>query len=97
FAGLEREAGADQDLLALKRKMGLAPPEPPPAAPTQAEPAVQARVQAPAAGAERAGRARGRARGDGSRAAGDAAQSRSLSADGGREPRYDAAARRAPR
>jgi phage shock protein A len=28
FANLEKTAGADEDLLALKRKMGLAPPEP---------------------------------------------------------------------
>jgi len=47
FAGLEKDAGADEDLMALKRKMGLAPPEAPP--PARAE--VQARVQAPAAGA----------------------------------------------
>lgn len=44
FQGLERQAGADEDLMALKRKMGLAPPAP---APTAAAP-VQARVQAPA-------------------------------------------------
>ncbi len=48
FAGLERNSGADDDLVALKRKMGLAPPEPAAAAP---EP-VQARVQAPAAGSD---------------------------------------------
>jgi phage shock protein A len=33
FSQLEVKAGADEDLLALKRKMGLAPPEPPKAAP----------------------------------------------------------------
>src|SRR5262249_54251753 len=50
FANLERSAGADEDLLALKRKMGLAPVETPP--PPQA--AVPTRVQAPAAPGERA-------------------------------------------
>jgi phage shock protein A len=30
FSNLEKTAGADEDLLALKRKMGLAPPEPAP-------------------------------------------------------------------
>jgi phage shock protein A len=44
FATLERDAGADEDLLALKRKMGLAPPEP-------TAPAVQARVDPLAASA----------------------------------------------
>jgi phage shock protein A len=45
FANLEKSSGQDDDLLALKRKMGLAPAEPvaAPAAP------VQARVEAPAA------------------------------------------------
>jgi phage shock protein A len=33
FGHLEATAGADDELLALKRKMGVAPPEPPPAAP----------------------------------------------------------------
>jgi len=47
FANLERSAGADEDLLALKRKMGLAPVETPP--PPQA--AVPTRVQAPAGAA----------------------------------------------
>lgn len=47
FANLEKTAGADEDLLALKRKMGLAPPEPTPAPQTQ----VPTRVEAPAAGA----------------------------------------------
>jgi phage shock protein A len=44
FQNLERNAGADEDLAALKRKMGLLPPEEAkaPAAP------VQARVEAPA-------------------------------------------------
>jgi phage shock protein A len=41
FANLEKTAGTDEDLLALKRKMGLAPPEPPPspgeALPTRVE------------------------------------------------------------
>jgi phage shock protein A len=32
FGKLEATAGADEDLLALKRKMGLAPPEPAPKA-----------------------------------------------------------------
>ncbi|MGH7297399.1 MAG: PspA/IM30 family protein, partial [Polyangiaceae bacterium] len=43
FQSLERTAGGDEDLLALKRKMGLLPPEEAkaPAAP------VQARVEAP--------------------------------------------------
>lgn len=45
FSKLERTAGAEDDLSALKRKMGIAAPEPPPA---QAE-AVKARVQAPTA------------------------------------------------
>jgi phage shock protein A len=44
FANLEKRAGADDDLMALKRKMGLAPAEEPVATP---EP-VQARVNAPA-------------------------------------------------
>lgn len=35
FGHLEATAGADDDLLALKRKMGVAPPEPPQAAPPQ--------------------------------------------------------------
>jgi phage shock protein A len=44
FSKLERTHNADEDLMALKRKMGLAPPEEAkaPAAP------VQARVEAPA-------------------------------------------------
>jgi len=45
FAQLEKTAGADDELLALKRKMGLAPPEPAPVV-KEAEP-VQARVEAP--------------------------------------------------
>jgi phage shock protein A len=45
FQNLERTSGADDDLVALKRKMGLLPPDeaPPPAA------AVQARVETAAA------------------------------------------------
>lgn len=46
FQHLERTAGADEDLLALKRKMGLAPAETP--APPQ-EANVPKRVEAPAA------------------------------------------------
>jgi len=48
FAHLERTAGADEDIVALKRKMGLIPAEAPPEAP-----AAPARVEAPqkAAGA----------------------------------------------
>ena len=42
FANLEKTAGADDDLLALKRKMGLAPAE---EAPAPAKEAVQARVE----------------------------------------------------
>jgi phage shock protein A len=45
FQNLERSAGADDDLAALKRKMGLAPPEEAPA--PRAE--VPKRVEAPAA------------------------------------------------
>ena len=45
FANLEKSAGADGDLDALKRKMGMLPPE---AAPPAKEAApVQARVEAP--------------------------------------------------
>jgi phage shock protein A len=43
FANLEKTAGADDDLLALKRKMGLAPAE---EAPPPEKDAVQARVEA---------------------------------------------------
>jgi len=43
FSHLEKTAGADDDILALKRKMGLLPPEELPAAP------APARVEAPAA------------------------------------------------
>ncbi|WP_394821942.1 PspA/IM30 family protein [Pendulispora albinea] len=46
FANLEKTAGADEELLALKRKMGLAPPEEAPPAKV-AEP-IQARVDATA-------------------------------------------------
>jgi phage shock protein A len=35
FANLEQTAGADEDLVALKRKMGILPPEPPAAEPAQ--------------------------------------------------------------
>ena len=42
FGQLEATAGADDDLLALKRKMGVAPPEAPP--PAEAAPPVQVRV-----------------------------------------------------
>jgi phage shock protein A len=49
FQNLERNAGAEEDLTALKRKMGLLPPE---EAKAPAVP-VQARVEAPVATAER--------------------------------------------
>jgi phage shock protein A len=42
FSQLEKTAGADEDILALKRKMGLLPPEAP------AAPPAAARVEAPA-------------------------------------------------
>jgi phage shock protein A len=45
FEGLEREHGAEDDLVALKRKMGMLPPEEHPPARD-----VQARVEVPAAG-----------------------------------------------
>jgi phage shock protein A len=45
FATLEKSSGMDEDLLALKRKMGLAPPGETPA-PAQAAEQVQARVEA---------------------------------------------------
>jgi phage shock protein A len=45
FAKLEQTSGADEDLLALKRKMGLAPPDAPPAP----QAVVPTRVEAPAA------------------------------------------------
>ena len=48
FSNLEKTAGADEDLLALKRKMGLAPPE------AIELPAAPARVEAPAKGAQAA-------------------------------------------
>src|SRR5215207_5215495 len=41
FANLEKTAGADEELLALKRKMGIAAPEAPP--PAEKAPPVQAR------------------------------------------------------
>jgi phage shock protein A len=43
FDNLERNQGGEDDLVALKRKMGILPAEPPPAAPP-----VQARVETPA-------------------------------------------------
>ena len=43
FAKLEKGAGADEELMALKKKMGLAPPDEAPPAKEE----VQARVQAP--------------------------------------------------
>jgi phage shock protein A len=46
FANLEKSHGADEDLMALKRKMGIIPPEAPKAPPAE----VQARVEAPASG-----------------------------------------------
>src|SRR6202167_2906731 len=46
FANLEKTAGQDGDLLALKRKMGLAPAAP--EAAKEVAPPVQARVEAPA-------------------------------------------------
>ena len=45
FQSLERDAGAEDELAALKRKMGLAPAE----APQAPQESVQARVQAPVA------------------------------------------------
>jgi phage shock protein A len=48
FANLEKTAGADEDLEALKRKMGLLPPEAPAEAKAAQAPPVQARVEAPA-------------------------------------------------
>ena len=45
FQSLERNAGAEDDLAALKRKMGLAPAD----APSAPQESVQARVQAPPA------------------------------------------------
>jgi phage shock protein A len=47
FTQLERSHSADEDLVALKRKMGILPPEEAKAP----APPVQARVEAPAAGA----------------------------------------------
>jgi phage shock protein A len=55
FSNLEKTAGADEDLLALKRKMGLAPPEPtpPPAeiVPTRVETAAPSKGGETAKGA----------------------------------------------
>jgi phage shock protein A len=45
FANLEKHANADDDLAALKRKMGMLPAEPP--KPAEKAPPVQARVEAP--------------------------------------------------
>jgi phage shock protein A len=45
FSNLEKTAGADEDLLSLKRKMGLAPPEPAPPSPAEV---VPTRVEATA-------------------------------------------------
>jgi phage shock protein A len=45
FSNLEKTAGAEDELIALKRKMGLAPPEEAPAPP--ATEVVQARIEAP--------------------------------------------------
>jgi phage shock protein A len=53
FANLEKTAGADEELMALKRKMGLAPPEPTPA-PAEV---VPTRVEAPAPSAKAASHA----------------------------------------
>jgi len=47
FAGLERTAGADEELLALKQKMGLAPAP----APAAKQEDVKSRVEAPLGGA----------------------------------------------
>jgi len=49
FSQLEKTAGADEDIVALKRKMGLLPPEAAPEAP------AAARVEAPARNAGAAG------------------------------------------
>ncbi len=60
-AAQEKTHGADDDLLALKRKMGLPPPE---AAPAQEAAPVQARLEArvPAGGGTHEGARRGRRR-----------------------------------
>ncbi len=50
FQQLERSHGGEEDLVALKRKMGMLPPEPEPKA---SAPPVQARVEAPATVANR--------------------------------------------
>ncbi|HVJ16956.1 MAG TPA: PspA/IM30 family protein [Polyangiaceae bacterium] len=47
FAQMEATHGADEDLVALKRKMGVLPPEPPPA--PEARPRVEAAAAAEAA------------------------------------------------
>jgi len=46
FGHLEQTAGADEDLMALKRKMGVAPPEPPKAEPKPQR--IEAATPAPA-------------------------------------------------
>jgi phage shock protein A len=48
FGELEQTAGADEELLALKRKMGVAPPEPP----KEAAPGVRVAAQAEAPAAQ---------------------------------------------
>ena len=56
FKHLEKTAGADEEIVALKRKMGMLPPEPPPEAPV-----TPARVEAPVKGAPAPVATRGRA------------------------------------
>jgi phage shock protein A len=48
FANLEQSAGADDDLLALRRKMGLAPPAEAAAAPEPLQARVKAQAEPPA-------------------------------------------------
>jgi phage shock protein A len=52
FQTLERSAGADEDLAALKRKMGLAPPEEAPAPRAEVPKRVEAPAPAPATRSE---------------------------------------------
>jgi phage shock protein A len=52
FAGLERSANADEDLAALKRKMGLLPPEEAPPVRAEAPKRVEAQPEKPAARSE---------------------------------------------
>jgi phage shock protein A len=54
FTNLEKTAGADEDLAALKRKMGLAPPEPTPPPAEVVPTRVEAPAEAPAKGASHA-------------------------------------------